>query len=146
MTKEAIIIIAANGNAAAQAFLEVFVRRAHYLDDLEDEPKVLRIADFESEWLFTLAGNPFFVAHREQLVPLMILALNAWADSNKMAAGPVRDVVKGLWHEVVYMTAFIVGGWPHLRAVTAAAREYDLEVLQGVSVTGREEANGTLRQ
>lgn len=148
MTKEQIIKLAASGNPQAELFLEAFVRRAHYLDDIQDQDqgKTLRVADFESEWLFTLAANPFFLTHREQLVPVMILSINAWADSNLMERGPVRDVVKGLWHEVVYLTAFIVGGWPHLRIVTSTAREYDLEPTE-IPIAGREEVpNGTLRR
>lgn len=129
---------AANGNAAALEFLRAFARRAHYVDDIADRDKLpeegasfspAALAQREQEWLLVLSGNPFFLANRAALVPAMVLALNAWVDSEVVAwdSNDVRDVVKGQWHEVVWLVAWLTGGWAHLRAASMEFREYDLE-------------------
>lgn len=128
--RDEILQAAAKGNASALEFLRVFARRAHWVDDLNDEPNAIRcpamFATSESEWLLTLSANPFFLAHRAQLVPAMVLALNAWDDSHRFE-GAQRDVIKGQWHEVVWLVAFLVGGTEHLRDITGKFRGYDFE-------------------
>lgn len=136
--RDEILTAAAHGNAAALEFLRVFARRAHWVDDLVDEygddrpSECGRMAAMESEWLLILTGNPFFLAHRAQLVPAMVLALNAWVDSEAMRAGgpagrQAGDVVKGQWHEVVWLVAWLTGGWQHLRETSSRYRSYDFE-------------------
>jgi len=132
MNRDDILQAAAKGNASALEFLRVFARRAHWVDDCCDEPGPVdagEAARSESEWLLTLSGNAFFLAHRAQLVPAMILALNAWADSERMPS-PTCDVVKGQWHEVVWLVAFLVGGTEHLQDVTRKFRGYDFEPVK----------------
>ncbi len=137
-----IVKAAAGGNADAEAFLHGFVRRAHWVDDIADgearhgpertdaefglHPLGTDLARMEAEWLMLLSANPFFLAHRAQLVPVMMLALNAWADSEQRG-GNERFILKGLWHEVVYCVAWLTGGWPRLKQVTSDFREYDME-------------------
>lgn len=143
VNRDEILTAAANGNASALEFLRVFARRAHWVDDVVDElcePAVGsrtyeagRIAEMEGEWLLTLSGNPFFLAHRAQLVPAMVLALNAWVGSSEELQVPsdklqvVRDVVKGQWHEVVWLVAWLTGGWKKMREVSGKYRDYDFE-------------------
>ena len=149
-SRERILVAAAKGNAAALEFLRVFARRAHWLDDVADGDKLdfgaryspHDIGDHESEWLLTVGGNPFFIAHRAQLVPAMILAINAWVDSDRFP-DVQRDVIKGQWHEVVWLVAFIVGGLEHLKAVTDIYRVYDIERKSG-NVVKEREYNGLL--
>jgi len=130
MDRDDILQAAAKGNASALEFLRVFARRAHWIDDVADLDLVgdvsEQLAMHESEWLLTLASNQFFLTHRAQLVPAMILAINAWADSACLPAAQ-RDVVKGQWHEVVWLVAFLVGGTLHLRDMTGQFRAYDVE-------------------
>lgn len=137
MDRDDILQAAAKGNASALEFLRVFARRAHWVDDLKDGDKLDAGATYsaeaflknESEWLLTLSGNAFFLAHRAQLVPAMILALNAWVDSERMPH-PTCDVVKGQWHEVVFLVAWLVGGTLHLQDVTRKLRAYDFEPVK----------------
>lgn len=155
MDRDDILQAAAKGNASALEFLRVFARRAHWVDDLKDGDKLDVGATYsaeaflknESEWLLTLSGNAFFLAHRAQLVPAMILALNAWVDSERMPH-PTCDVVKGQWHEVVWLVAFLVGGSLHLQDITARWRCYDIEergTMTGCQVDTRKELNGLLK-
>lgn len=152
--RDEILQAAAKGNASALEFLRVFARRAHWVDDLVDAEFPYRsemqgplkgveckyVAESEMEWLLCLSANQFFLAHRAQLVPAMLLALTAWVDSNapfkfKHGGGQEqeehwyiqRDVIKGQWHEVVWLVAFLVGGTEHLRTITAKFRSYDFE-------------------
>lgn len=146
--REEILQLASNGNREAFAFLQSFARRAHWVDDLADVAlghPPFKLAEMETDWLLCLSGNSFFMAHRGQLVPAMVLALNAWVDSTAMLEpqlfplvkprltpqekGIAADVLKGQWHEVVYLVAFLTGGWDKLRALTSAYREYDFEAV-----------------
>ncbi len=127
--RDTILQAAANGNAGALEFLRCFARRAHWVDDIADaicERPAYKVAEMEAEWLLCLASNPFFLAHRAQLVPAMVLALNAWVDSDNQKP-MVRDVVKGQWHEVVWLVAWLTGGWNKLRATSSQFRAYDFE-------------------
>lgn len=145
-TRDEILTAAANGNAAALQFLQVFAKRAHYVDDLTDErgpANPFELAANEEEWLLCLSSNPFFLAHKAQLVPAMVVALNAWVDSNGMLGAP-RDVVKGQWHEVVFLVAWLTGGWSRLRGVSAQFRSYDFEEDVAQAAQGKE-CNGMLR-
>ena len=128
--RDDILIAVAKGNPGALEFLRVFARRAHWIDDIADLDLVGDVAEklvrHESEWLLTLSSNQFFLAHRAQLVPAMVLAMNAWEDSHKFD-GAARDVIKAQWHEVVWLVAFLVGGSRHLKAMTTQWRDYDFE-------------------
>jgi len=153
MNRSELITLAANGNAAAEHFLQAFSARAHFLDDVADSDKhaisPTNIAAAEADWLMCLSGNPFFQKHSNMLVPVMLCGLNAWADSNNMPPGDIRDVVKGIWHEVVYVVAWLTGGWAHMRIVSAN-REYDIERINSIVRDARlqteeEVRDGTLR-
>lgn len=135
LTRDERLQAAAGGNPEALAFLRAFAVRAHWIDDLADKGPALAerpeaaaemLARNEADWLLTLSTNPFFLAHRLQLVPLMVLGLNAWVDSHRQPP-VVRDVVKGFWHETVWAVAYLTGGWTRLRQVTSRNRSYDLE-------------------
>lgn len=151
--RDEILKAAANGNAAALEFLRVFARRAHLVDDVADD--VLRVwmpkelADAEMEWLLCLATNPFFQQFKAQLVPVMVLALSAWVDSGNFT-GDRQDIVKGQWHEVVWLVALLTGGPQHMSTVSSQFREYDFELMierraATASQGDGKEANGTVR-
>lgn len=136
-SRQTILAAAAHGNGPALEFLKAFTARAHWLDDLADgdkcdvgaRPDPETIARHEFSWLLCLTGNAFFVANRAALVPVMALALNAWVDSGRAEFTKHRqcDVIKGLYHEVVWMTALLTGGWEALRMASSVFRAYDIE-------------------
>jgi hypothetical protein len=130
MTIEQKIAAAANGDPNAERFLAVFAHRAHLIDDIVDRDKVvngIQIVNAEATWLCQMAANPFWLKHSVTLTPIMLLALNSWADSWDLPP-PQCDVLKGQWHEVIYAVALLTGGWGKLRELTPAAREYDINV------------------
>lgn len=137
MTEEEIQFVA-KGNPAAAEFLTVFVAHCHLLDDVIDGDQAVtdeRLIALEAQWLLVLTGNPFVQVNRALLVPLILQGYNAWLDSNRWAKHRdaykrvASDVLKGFYHEVVWHTAFLCGGWDHMRAVTTRARDYDFEPM-----------------
>lgn len=135
MTKQQIQIVT-NGNEAAGQFLAAFVSHCHMLDDVIDRDQVVTdeaLIKCEIDWLTALCGNPWFQQHKLFLLPLIVQGYNAWLDSNiwqrdkdsRKRIG--ADVLKGWYHEVVWHTAFLCGGWEHLRVMTKTYREYDFE-------------------
>lgn len=158
MNRDEILQRAANGNPDALAFLKAFARRAHWVDDLRDRDhternqveaggdmwySAHRFADEEANWLAAIAGNTFFVLHRAQLVPAMLSSLSAWADSHNFPPNQ-QAVLKGQWHEVIWLVAWLTGGWTHMRVVASQCREFDVELPEAFRVP-IERTNGTLR-
>ncbi len=126
MTPEQIITMAAKGNEPAAAFCRAWYNHCHLLDDCHDKDKLVtddRMAAVETQWIMELAGNPFFLAHKPMLIGVMVCSINAWQDSNRYS-GEARAVLSGMYHELLYLVAFLVGGRPHLRHVTSECREY----------------------
>jgi hypothetical protein len=122
------------GNADAERFVAAFVEHCHMLDDLVDRDNPCddeRMIASEIRWVMELTGNPFFLANRAFLVPLIVQGFNAWLDSNdwQQSDDPQKqrdaDVLKGLYHEVIYQVAFLCGGWDHLRSITSTYRNYN---------------------
>lgn len=161
MSPEQICRMAASGNKDAERFCVAWLEFCHLVDDCADRDKPIddnRLARVFTNYTLELCGNPFFQAHKGQLVSLMVQGANAWVDSNRatypksweetepgVMSGTYsdeekqllpqrqaqRDVLKGFYHEVIFHVAFICGGWPHLRRVTSECREYDFESLKG---------------
>ncbi|MEW6303494.1 MAG: hypothetical protein AB1705_08495 [Verrucomicrobiota bacterium] len=126
-----------HGDEHAVRFVRTFVAYCHLLDDVVDRDQPVddeRLARESLGMMVELAHNPFFVAHRFSLMPLVIAGFNAWLDANRWEKSEddntarAADVVKGFYHEVVWHVAYLTGGWPNLRAVTAKWRGYDFDV------------------
>jgi hypothetical protein len=141
MSADEISKFVCKGNADAEQFCKSFVAYCHLLDDCVDRDKPCdaeRVAREAIDFIVQLTSNPFFVAHKAQLMGLIIQSFRAWADSNlpkyngaheiKPETEHERDVIKGFYHEVVFHVAAILGGWEHLTEVTKRCREYDFEV------------------
>lgn len=153
VNRDEILTAAANGNASALEFLQVFARRAHFVDDICDKavrPLAADLAQSEAEWARVLMLNPFVNSYRAALLPAMRLALNAWAHSDAMSFraqgvpptaeeiqfAATRDVLKGQWHQVVWMVADITGGWEYLHEISAKYRDYDFEAVEQKATEG----------
>jgi hypothetical protein len=130
---EALFVTRGHENAAL--FLVDYVKYCHLLDDIVDQDKPVtdvRLVEESLNVLSHFAGNLWVMQHYPHLHPLVISGFNAWLDANKMASSTderIRlssDVVKGIYHEVVYYVAFLCGGFAHMRVVSAK-REYDYD-------------------
>ena len=138
MTANEIIKLAANGNAEAEAFARAWVQHCQMLDNLYDRDKLVTddwIAGCTIQFITEQAGNKFYLEHRAMFYGLMVLAFNAWVDANRKT-GIERAVLSGMYHEVVYLVAYLTGGWQHLRHVTSECREYK---GQGTAAMAKEE-------
>lgn len=125
-----IIKMATRGNVEAERFCQSWVAFCHTLDDCFDRDKPIDDSELARVFvavILEVAGNTFFLTHKSMLVSLMVQSANAWVDSNHSPNPTERDVLKGMWHEVIFHVAFIIGGWSHMRYVTAEGREYDYE-------------------
>jgi hypothetical protein len=132
----------ANGNEQAADFIEAFVALCHTLDDIEDKDKPVTderlIGDF-IRFKEALQLNPWASARATTFFPLIVVSFNAWLDANQweksedVAKQRDADVVKGIYHEVVYWVAYLTGGWSHLRKTTSVHREYDHDFNKGRS-------------
>ncbi len=143
MTSDEIATYVCQGNKDAEKFCRSFVAYCHLLDDCVDRDQPCdaeRVARESIDFIVQLSANPFFIAHKAQLIGLIIQGFRAWADSNlpkygdgitspSVERGCERDIIKGYYHEVVYHVAAILGGWEHLRKVTEMCREYNFEHL-----------------
>lgn len=129
-TAQKIIEFAANGNADALRWLSAFAAFAHFVDDSVDRDNPVTAEDagrITLAMLHECSFNPWYLENRERLMALTEQAVNAWVDSHSAQNAAVRDVLKGMWHEVVFHSARICGGWERLRAITGEFREYDFE-------------------
>lgn len=147
MSGDEIITLACKGNKDAERLCRAWVTRCHELDDCHDRDKPADAERMASAFLaldLELATNPFFQAHRAQLLGLMVQSANAWLDTGKERPdwhsishdewNAREAVLKGFYHEVVFHCAFILGedgnglhGWRCLRRLTQECREYDFE-------------------
>jgi hypothetical protein len=133
MTREEATIVAC-GNKDAEAFVLSFVAFCHMLDDIVDGDKPvddMRLVRESLALIDEMMLNPWVNANRIFLWPSIVGCFNAWIDANKWERDgtPVQqrdaDVVKGIYHETVFLVARLCGGFDHMRFVTAEHREYD---------------------
>lgn len=135
MTPEEISLVC-KGNQEAMNFVGSWVTFCHVVDDVVDEDKPVTdemLIKAMASYTVTLAKNPFFKAHSDALVSLMLQGFSAWLDSNQMEESEdlrtrqTSDVVKGFYHEVVWHVALLCGGYDHWREITKAHRKYDYD-------------------
>lgn len=123
-------------NVDAARFTLAFLAFCHMIDDLVDrdvERTPANVALVLANYHLELLGNPWFNANRHAYWPLMNQAFMAWADSERLQkcaevhARHTADVIKGFYHEVAYMTVFLVLGPQEAAKVE---RSYDFEDKQ----------------
>jgi hypothetical protein len=120
------------GNEYASSFLGAWVAYCHLLDDIVDKDKEVTDQRLVREMLVFLEAiicNPWARDNMVLLWPLIVTSANAWLDANRIAAKNPQeaDVLKGMYHEVVWFTAFLCGGQEHMQDITSRFREYDYE-------------------
>lgn len=113
-----LLIKAANGNVAALDFLHRFMRLAHKIDDvmdgeIEHQEGILRVF-METAVLFSC--NTFFIENRLVLFPVIITALDAyansvmWEQSADAEKRALADVLRSSGAWVINFTALLCGG------------------------------------
>lgn len=125
-----------HNNEQAWLFVETFATRSHEIDDFIDGDKKINDEDVikaEMDWMVTLTSNQFYIANSSFLLPLIIMSCNAWLDANKWEKSDVEvkrahsDVLKSQYHEVIFATVYLCGGWKAMREFTKLHRQYQTD-------------------
>ena len=123
--------LCAGGNREAHLYLNIICRSARLIDNLFDDLNKWQdedTYDLSHLLLVELPDNPFFIANRHSLLPLHLVALNAWKDANswETAEGVKRTyalVIRDTLTELGLMVALLVGGRDYLEEVSLKVRE-----------------------
>ena len=124
------------GDANARNFVIAFLEYAHTLDDVIDKDKPVtgeRLTKDCLNMMLQCLNNPFVQATHLAISGLLVTGANAWLDSLEWekASDPrdraAADVLKSFYHELIWLVAYLVGGWDHLRFITTKHREFDYD-------------------
>lgn len=122
---------ACNGDANALMFLSTIMDAVEVWDDLIDKDNPVSDEKLTQTFLnliFWLPQNPFFEAHKQYLLPVIMTCVNAWLDSNKLSESEVQRDRQAAWWlkqmgvELYGAVAFLMGGFDHMRSVSLEAR------------------------
>ena len=122
---------ACNGDTHALMFLSSIMDAVEVWDDLIDRDNPVSDEKLTQTFLnliFWLPQNPFFEAHKNYLLPIIMTCVNAWLDSNKLSESKVQRDRQAAWWlkqmgvELYGAVAFLMGGFDHMRSVSLEAR------------------------
>lgn len=129
------------GDQHALAFCHVFLQFSHFQDDCVDKDHppsspeaVLRLA---LEWIMVLSLNPFFLANKQELLPLIRSGARAYLDSIEWSRKDdlrERLMAKALevqYGEVLWAVARITGGPEHYADTTRKYRHFTFDLGLG---------------
>lgn len=123
-----LLVQAASGNDDALRWLWSFWCFSQMFDDLVDRDKPVAHGDAARElarFVEQVALSPFFRQHAASLTALLVSAINRWLTGDEMARSEQQEArtlaraVRCGDLDVVLHVAYLVGGWDHMRAMTA---------------------------
>ena len=121
------------GHELAMAFIGTFFDAIELWDDLIDKDVVITDDHINRAFigmLFALPANDWFVANRQHYLPLIMMMINAWHDANKLESSESKRLrnlafhIRNLGLEIHIATAFLLGGYEHMRQVSPEIREF----------------------
>jgi hypothetical protein len=124
------------GDSDAFDFCNSFFRWTHCLDDLVDrdqEVPASAVAILQYSIFHNLACNPFFQKHKASLLPTMLTASIAWADSEawKKRENVLHrissQVLKSQYQDVFIHVAALCGGQVHAHQMSNRYRDYNFD-------------------
>lgn len=137
-----IALDAAKGNRAASDYLLALVEVLHFWDDLIDKDKPVSdqtIHRMFMQMLVEMPRNPFFIAHQQNLLPVLIIAIQNWHVANAAERGLCPNIplecafiIRSAYVDMVTLVATICGGYDHGLAVGKQVRE--LAHLEGFEI------------
>ena len=120
-------------DAHARNFFIAFGDICELFDDVIDRDKPIE-DEHAIRVLFTvlvdLPLNPFFNAHKQHLIPLMITGINAWLDANKIEKGGTREqkvfsfVLRDWCMELLSFIIYLQRGRDYMRSVSMEIRHF----------------------
>lgn len=117
------------GNESAAHFLSLWNNLIEQADDVVDETTTpeFKIQTFQ---LFNeVYSHPFYLAHVREFSLLIALINNAYADSEACAQSNLEwkkqlgDVLRHSAGELIRATAYICGGYEHMRSISMQGHE-----------------------
>lgn len=121
------------GHAEAIDFIGNIMSAFEFWDDLIDKDVELEdeyISKVMVNLLFVLPQNRWFVANTAYYMPLFMMCFSAFFDSNEMCKSDKKHIrnlafhIRNLGIELYVATAFLVGGYTHMREVSREIREF----------------------
>lgn len=121
------------GNQNAIAFLNCFFDAVELWDDLIDKDVTIEdehVNRVFTSLMFTLPANPWFAANYTYYQPLIMASINGFHDANEMCKSDKQHLRNLAFHirnfgiEIHIATAFLIGGFEHMRKVSREIREF----------------------
>lgn len=125
------ISLASNNDVAALAYLWQVAQSARVLDDMIDGDRVVPAEHIVSVFqglLIDVHRNGFFNRHREFLLGIHVVVMNAWLDANEWEKSEDKTeqlyahVLRDLISELIPAVAYLTGGWDRCRAISLKVR------------------------
>ena len=121
------------GNQHAVDFLNCLFDAVELWDDLIDKDVEIEsnhINRVFTSLMFSLPSNPWFMANYTYYQPLVMASINGFHDANEMAKSDKKHLrnlafhIRNLGIEIHIATAFLIGGFEHMRKVSREIREF----------------------
>ena len=121
------------GNQNAVDFLNCLFDAVELWDDLIDKDVAVEDSHVNrvfTSLMFSLPLNPWFMANSSYYQPLIMASINGFYDANEMAKSDKKHLrnlafyVRNLGIEIHIATAFLLGGFKHMRKVSPEIREF----------------------
>lgn len=121
------------GHADAIDCVDNILSTFEFWDDLIDKDVELddeHINKIFVNLLFVLPQNKWFVANTAYYMPLFMMCFSAFFDSNEMCKSKEKHIrnlafhIRNLGIELYIATAFLLGGYNHMREVSREIREF----------------------
>jgi hypothetical protein len=121
------------GDQKAIDFLNCFFDAVELWDDLIDKDVPIEDAHVNrvfTSLMFVLPANPWFVANYTYYQPLIMASINGFHDANEMCKSDKKHLrnlafhIRNLGIEIHIATAFLIGGFDHMRKVSREIREF----------------------
>ena len=121
------------GNRDAVDFVNCLFDAVELWDDLIDKDVEIPTDHINRVFLslmFALPSNQWFISNRGYYLPLIMTAINGFHDANVLAGNESKKLRNLAFHirnfgiELHIATAFLIGGYEHMRVVSQEIREF----------------------
>jgi len=120
------------GDRQALEFLLLLSDITETWDDLIDRDRPVSEEEIHGAFmkaLLILPMHPFYMKHFSYLFPIMNQAVNSWLDANDLVRRGNNGkryafVLRNMDIQIAQAIAYLVGGWEHMRQVSAEMWDY----------------------
>lgn len=132
MTERELLLWALKGDPGAVLFVESLSRISQVWDDLIDGDATVPHGTINAAFREALTGiprNPFFLAYRDQLLPVMDVVINDWLTANVLEKGSEDDkhvawVIRDSLCALLTFCAQLLGGHEWAEQVSITVRRW----------------------